>query len=43
MGLFQRLVNKTSAGPSAPAGDGEQVTLSQLIDLLDMGGVPGTS
>ncbi len=40
MGLFQRLVNKTSAGPSAPAGDVEQVTLSQLIDLLDMGGVP---
>ena len=40
MGLFQRLVQKTGGQAAAPAGGAEQVTLSQLIDLLNLGGVP---
>ena len=40
MGLFQRLVQKTGGQAAAPADGAEQVTLSQLIDLLNLGGVP---
>ena len=40
MGLFQRLVQKTDSQTAAPADGAEQVTLSQLIDLLNLGGVP---
>ena len=40
MGLFQRLVQKTDGQTAAPADGSEQVTLSQLIDLLNLGGVP---
>lgn len=40
MGLFQRLVQKTGGQAAAPADGAEQVTLSQLIDLLNLGGIP---
>ena len=36
MGLFQRLVQKTGGQAAAPADGAEQVTLSQLIDLMVM-------
>ncbi len=40
MGLFQRLVQKTGGQAAAPADGAEQVTLSQLIDLLNLGASP---
>lgn len=40
MGLFQRLVRKTGGQATAPADGTEQVTLSRLVDLLNLGGIP---